>query len=44
MMCDKVLQAGAFYLGYLGEGRSVAIYTDSVVLVPTKECMVVRWI
>ena len=37
---DNVLQAGAFYLDYLGEVTSVVIYIyDLVVFVPTMECM-----
>ena len=37
MWCVYVLQAGAFYLGYLGEGNAYGYICDSVVLVPTEE-------
>ena len=33
-----ILQAGTFYLGYLGKGNAYGYIYDSVVLVPTEEC------
>ena len=34
-----VLQAGASYLGYLREGNAYGYIYDSVIFVPTMECM-----